>query len=174
MRVLRLLVTLILLGLIVFAVYQWLIVPFTKKDAVLIHLIDPDTLIVKEDGKLKLVQLIGIDAPELTGPSKGHQCYDLRAKRVAAMKYFSDNRVIYLSKDDKIGDKDIYNRDLRYVRLADGSMLNINLLQDGLAKIYDPPGNPEFKFIKDFYKAQGEAQQKKLGIWNDNICDGKF
>jgi hypothetical protein len=43
------------------------------------HMIDADSLLVYDGKALKKVQLIGVDAPELTGPQKGHQCYDKQA-----------------------------------------------------------------------------------------------
>jgi micrococcal nuclease len=146
--------------------------PYLLPDVKIIHMIDPDSLIVRENGKLMLVQLIGADAPELTGRDKSPQCYDSEALKKAAA-YFTVNRNISLSIDGKAGEKDQYGRDLRYVYLQDGSLYNENLLKEGLAKESNPQ-NTEYKFRDEFLRAQEAAKSGNSGIWNANGCQGQF
>lgn len=134
---------------------------------------DPDTLLVRVGGKLKKVQLIGVDAPELTGRYKDHQCFDREAKAQAAAKYFSSKREVILESDNVVGDKDIHNRNLRYVKLIDGTLLNEVLLRDGLAKVYNPE-NKSLKYKEAFLKAEHEARKAGMGIWDQNGCKGLF
>ncbi len=173
MRILRPFFTLAVLVLIVYSLYQFIVFPLLNGRTYIVHMTDPDSLIVMEGGKLKRVQLIGVDAPETTGVDGSAQCFDEEAKRLAAERYFGKSLNVTLTKDDKMGDKDIYGRLLRYVTLADGSMLNADLLKDGLAK----ESNPEYKPYKErekFLKDQQEAQDNEAGIWDKRLCAGNF
>ena len=161
-----------ILGLVIYGIYQWMILPFFFPSAKILHMIDADSLIVREGGKIKLVQMIGADAPELTGALKGHQCYDKKSLTAAA-SYFKTNRDIKLTIDGKAGEKDSYGRALRYVYLPDGAVYNEKLIKDGLAKESNPQ-NTDYKLKSDFLKAQEEAKAKGLGIWNAKECNGKF
>jgi micrococcal nuclease len=172
MRILRPLFTIAVLGLITFAVYQFIILPVFFPKAKLIHMIDPDSLLVKENGKLKIVQLIGADSPELTGSQKGRQCGDYMALSGAAA-YFKTNREINLAIDGKAGEKDVYGRELRYIYLPDGALYNEKLLKDGFAKESNPQ-NADYKYKNDFLKAQEDAKAEGTGIWDPKGCNGQF
>lgn len=172
LRILRPVLTIVLLGIAIFFIYQWLILPLFFAQARVVHLIDADTLLVQERGRLKRVQLIGADAPELTGPQKAYQCYDNEALRQAA-DFFAKERSVSLSIDGKAGEKDVHGRDLRYVTLADGRMYNLLLLENGLA-IESNPFKKEYKHQKDFLRAQEEAKAAGLGLWDARGCGGRF
>lgn len=172
MRILRPLFSIAVLALIIFAIYNFLVLPNLRPKTKLIHMIDPDSLIVMENEKLMKVQLIGADSPELTGALKGRQCDDYKVLSAAA-SYFETNREISLGVDGKAGEKDIYGRDLRYVTLPNGTVYNQKLLADGLARESNPQ-NTDYKLKNDFLKAQGEAKEKGLGIWKAEGCNGKF
>lgn len=171
MRILKPIFTVLVLGAIIFVIYQWFIFPLFSGKTKLVHIIDPDTFLVLEGGKLKKIQLIGVDAPEYTH-SKNSQCFDKEAKKMAT-KYFSTQREITLEKDDTIGDKDIYQRELRHVKMVDGSLVNEALLRDGLAKIYNPE-NKNFKYKDNFLQAENGAKAAGVGIWDQNGCNGVF
>jgi micrococcal nuclease len=174
MRILKPIFTILVLALIIFGIYQYFIFPVLNKNNVsLVYLIDPDSLLVRENGKVHLVQLIGADAPELTGPNKDRQCYDYQARRLAALKYFGESRSIKLVSDPKAGDKDINNRDLRYVYLSNNVLYNEELIKDGLAKESNPQNKP-YKEQADFFKSQTAAQNSGIGIWNFQTCRGRF
>ncbi len=172
MRFLKPIFTIFVLGLIIYGLYQWFIIPFFFQNAKLLHLIDADTLMVKENGKIKLVQLIGADAPELTGPLQGHQCLDFQSLSGAAA-YFKSGRDIRLTIDGMAGEKDIYGRELRYVYLPNGDLYNEKLIKDGLARESNPQ-NADYKMKNDFLKAQDEAKAHGTGLWDPKGCNGKF
>jgi micrococcal nuclease len=163
---------LFVLTLSIYAAYVYWIVPNFFPGTKIVHMIDPDSLIVMENGKLSLVQLIGVDAPELTGSAKGRQCYYETALSKAA-DYFNEQRSVSLSADGKAGEKDIYGRDLRYVYLGDGSLYNEKLLQDGIAKESNPE-NRDYKFKERFLQAQDEAKRDGKGLWYPDTCAGQF
>jgi len=173
MRIFKPIFTILALGLVIYGIYQFLLIPMLfGGSAKLISMIDPDTLLVRENGKLMYVQLIGADAPELTGPNKNHQCNDSRSLKLAA-DIFRTNRQISLSIDGKAGEKDDSGRNLRYVSLPDGTSYNGLLIKDGLAKESNPK-NVDYKLKDEFLKDQEEAKSKSIGIWDENGCGGKF
>lgn len=172
MRIIKPLFTVLLLGAAIFAVYFYFIFPQFEAKAKILHMIDPDSLIVMEEGALKKVQLIGVDAPELTGPYLSYQCYESEAKK-EAVKFFDEIREIKLSADKKLGDKDVHNRDLRYVDLRGGGSYNEFLLKEGLAKESHPEGKEHSKVDK-YKKLEEEAKENKIGIWSPETCDGEF
>lgn len=173
MKILKPIFVILMLALVIFGFYQLVIFPMMKTNTQIVHMIDPDTLLVMENGKLEEVQLIGADAPELTGEYKDRQCFDFQARRLAAVRYFSGSRDLTLSTDDSLGDTDVYGRKLRYVTLADGTLYNQELIRDGLAKESDPQ-NKNYSKKEGFLKAQQEAQQNSAGIWNKQTCDGRY
>jgi micrococcal nuclease len=172
MRIFRFLSTLVILALISYGIYCFFIQPNFFPEIKLVHMIDPDSLIVSEKGKLQGVQLIGVDAPELTGLAKGRQCGDSESLKKAA-ELFKSSRLISLSPDGKAGEKDIYGRNLAYVYLEDGTLYNEKLLLAGLAKESNPQ-NKDYKFRDRFLKAQDDAKAQSAGIWAANGCNGNF
>ncbi len=58
MRILKPILVVLVLGAIVFFVWQWFIFPLFIAMAKVVHMQDPDTLLVMENGKLKQVELI--------------------------------------------------------------------------------------------------------------------
>lgn len=174
MKFLRPLLTILVMAGIIFVIYQVFILPFMPKVAPyrVAHMIDADSLLVYDGKALKKVQLIGVDAPELTGPQKGHQCYDKQALAEAS-KYFAKDRGIWLEEDTASGDKDIHGRDLRYVKLGDGKLYNEQLLVDGIAKESNPQ-DAKYKLRDEFLKTQKDASDKGLGIWDGLGCAGVF
>ncbi len=174
MRILKPLAVIFFLGLFIAAFYHLLILPFFFGKARILTMIDPDSLLVRENGKVFRVQLIGADAPELTGPKKGHQCYDYESLKRAA-EFFRKDREVTLQIDGKAGEKDVFGRELRYVTLADGTLYNLKLIQEGLAReahIVGADTLGHYKYSDDFLKAEQEAASKKLGLWG--TCGGKF
>jgi len=134
-------------------------------------MIDADTLMVREDGKLHTVQLIGADAPEPTGSMHSPQCYDNQATAYAA-RLFAFNRDVDLATDQQPGDKDIYGRELRYVYFSDGKLYNEELLKAGLARVFSPQ-DKTFSLRDNFQQQQDYASSRQLGIWS-SACNGRF
>ena len=138
MRILRPLISLAILALAIFLLYQYVIWPFFYQDkAKIVHMIDADSYIVMQNGQLSKVQLIGADAPETTflNGKKVRQCFGGEATELAANLFFKENRDVTLESDPGAGEKDIHGRYLKYVYLADGRMLNEELIKEGLARV---------------------------------------
>lgn len=72
-----------------------------------------------------------------------------------------DGQTIYLEKD--VSETDRYDRLLRYVYLADGRMVNEEIVRAGLA--YASPYPPDVKHQDRLAAAQRAAQTAGLGLW---------
>lgn len=156
MRILRPIFHLLVLAAVVFLIYQFVIFPvIMTARARVIHVLDADSLMIMEDGAVKKVQLIGVDAPE------GRQECLAATARQAAADFFAKNREVSLEKDDAAGEMDIHGRLLRYVRLTDGRLLNEELLQEGLARQY----HTEHAKKADFEVLEKAARAEGRGVW---------
>lgn len=166
MRIVRPLIHLLVLGLVVFALYQFVIFPLLKVQARVIHMEDPDSLYVMENGAVKKVQLIGVDAPELAGPRHDIvQCYHAEARERAARSFDSDSsRSVVLEGDSGLGETDAHGRLLRYVRLDSGILLNELLLQEGLAREFHPE-DKTYTRREQFEALARAARADGRGLW---------
>ncbi len=169
MNIIRPLLSVAILALVVFLLYQFVLLPFFfENKAKIVHMIDPDSYVVMENGELKNVQLIGVDTPEKTKVNGKNieQCYSAEAKQLAANLFFSDSREVKLESDVKAGGEDDFGRELRYVYLEDGSLLNEELIKKGLARVYYD-GENEYSKKADFESAQKTAKDDKEGLWKE-------
>lgn len=170
MRILRPLFHLVVIGLVVFLIYQFLIFPLFTVRAQVIHLIDADTLMVKQDNVVKKIQLIGVDAPDVAQGGNYKQCLSIEARKKVA-ELFRENREVILDKDGELGDTDVHGRLLRYVRLADGRLVNEVLLAEGLAHEFHP-SDKSYGKQEQFESLQKTARAENLGLWQ--ACGGEF
>jgi micrococcal nuclease len=157
----------------VYLLYTYVIFPFFSHYAKVIHVVDADTLLVKDGEKVMQVQLIGVDAPEKTGPGKYSQCFDDEARHLAVESFFVKSQDVRLIQDDLLNDKDAGGRYLRYVYLRNGDLINEKLLRQGLAKQYADP-TQKYQKMEQFGKDQEEARSKNIGIWDPQGCNGNF
>lgn len=172
MRILRALFPIVVMIALIYGMYQFIFLPFLNPTVTVAHVIDGDTLLVKNGKKLQEVQLIGVDAPEEVGQYNLPQCFSKEARHTMA-QYLAKNPQVRLAKDDKLTDKDTVGRLLRYVYLKNGELLNEKVLKDGLARQFITL-NVKYKFQDQMAKYQTEAQQKGLGVWNPEGCRGVF
>lgn len=125
-----------------------------------IKVIDGDTFWVK-DGEISFkVRLIGVDAPEV------------RNSRYKKKGYFgveSKDYVTMLTLDQRVRleydvqKKDRYGRQLAYVFLQDGTLLNADLVAKGYAVVDTYP--PNIKYVEKFIELQRAARLEELGVW---------
>ncbi len=133
------------------------------------HVVDGDTIDVTIDGKSERVRLLGINTPETVDPRKPVQCFGQEAS--SESKAVLEGATVRLEADTSQGDRDKYDRLLRYVFLENGTNYNLFLIQQGFAYeyTYDWP----YKYQTEFKAAQAEAETNKLGLWADNTCAGE-
>jgi len=126
---------------------------------------DGDTLNVKTKNGKERVRLIGIDAPETKKQDKKAECY--ANKSYEFLKNLTLHKQVILKKDPFGEDKDIYDRLLRYVFLADGTNLNAEIIKQGFAPLYYK--NNTHAYASDFKAYEKQAKKNKIGLWGK--CD---
>ncbi|MBI2613319.1 MAG: thermonuclease family protein [Candidatus Levybacteria bacterium] len=139
----------------------------SKTEGVLVtKVIDGDTIQVDIYGKNETLRLIGIDTPETVDPRKPVQCFGKEAS--AKAKSLLSNKSVRLEADPTQGERDKYQRLLRYVFLEDGTNFNKLMISEGYAHEYTY--NTPYKYQLEFKQAQKDAEMNKLGLWADNAC----
>lgn len=130
------------------------------------RVIDGDTIEVTKDSVKSTIRLIGVDTPELLDPRKTVECFAKEASDKT--KSTLTNQNVYLEVDPTQGDKDKYNRLLRYVILETGVNFNKQLLLEGFAHEYTY--NLPYKYQGEFKEAENIARITKKGLWHESAC----
>ena len=133
-----------------------------------VAVVDGDTIKVKYKGKIEVIRFIGFDTPETKDPRKPVQCFGKEATK--KMQELVSNKTVILKEDPSQGDKDKYNRLLRYVFLQDGTNVGLEMIQDGFAHEYTY--NLPYKYQSDFEEAENHARRDNIGLWSTNTCNG--
>jgi micrococcal nuclease len=125
--------------------------------------VDGDTFWVDNGTEKGLkIRLIGIDAPETKRSFKKEIDYYGKEAQAYLTKLFTNKKVRLVSDVNPL---DQYGRTLSYVYLEDGTFVNAELLKNGYAVLMTIP--PNVAFADYFAKMQGEAREKKKGLWNE-------
>lgn len=129
-----------------------------REQAVVLEVIDGDTIRVRLAGRDVSVRYIGIDTPETVDPRRPVQCY---AREASA---YNDGLVrgkgIELEKD--VSETDRFGRLLRYV-WVDGRMVNEVLVRDGYASAVAYA--PDVKYQDRLRALEAEARAAGRGLW---------
>jgi micrococcal nuclease len=140
--------------------------PTNSKAYDVIKVVDGDTIDVSINGKIERLRLIGINTPETVDPRKAVECFGVEASDKA--KTVLTGKKVLLEGDATQGERDKYDRLLRYVFLEDGTNFNLLMIKEGYAYeyTYDTP----YKYQTQFKQAQKEAEIAKAGLWGAK-CD---
>lgn len=131
-----------------------------------VRVVDGDTIEVTKNNVKSTIRLIGVDTPELLDPRKTVECFAKEASEKT--KSILTNQNVYLEIDPTQGDKDKYNRLLRYVFLENGVNFNKQLLLEGFAHEYTY--NLPYKYQNEFKEAENIARITKKGLWHESAC----
>lgn len=131
-----------------------------------VKVIDGDTIQVDINGKTETLRLIGIDAPETGDPRSLISCFGNEATNKA--KEILNGKSVQLESDLTQGERDKYNRLLRYVFLENGTNFNNLMISQGFAHEYTY--RIPYKYQAEFKQAEKQAREKKLGLWADDAC----
>lgn len=141
--------------------------------ALVINVIDGDTLLVNIDGNNYHLRLIGIDAPESRENQKLNRDLAKNNKskdEIIKMGQEATNFVKNLLKDNlnvtvefDVVKTDKYGRLLGYVYLSSNKMLNEEILKNGYANLLTIP--PNIKYEQRFLKAYRYAYENRLGLF---------
>lgn len=133
------------------------------QEALVLKVIDGDTIEVQLGEEISSVRYIGIDTPETVDPRKAVECFGKEAAN--ENKKLVGGKQIILVKD--ISEMDKFGRLLRYVyvKLSDENNLFVNdyLIRAGFAKAVTFP--PDVKFTDQFLQAEKQAREAKRGFW---------
>jgi micrococcal nuclease len=123
------------------------------------RVVDGDTIQVSIDGQDHTVRYIGIDSPETVRPN--HPVEWMGPEATAANEALVGGQMVYLEKD--VSETDRYGRLLRYVYLADGIMVNAELVRQGYA--YSSTYPPDVKYQELLNRSEREAREAGRGLW---------
>ncbi|MEM4270677.1 MAG: thermonuclease family protein [Candidatus Pacearchaeota archaeon] len=121
-----------------------------KEQALLLRVIDGDTIEVLYDDNPVKVRLLGINTPEKNMPFSNESKNFLRR---------FENKTLILEADFE--DTDKYGRKLRYAFYKD-TFLNQEILENGFANAYYYAG---LKYEKKLLEAEKRARENERGIW---------
>ncbi len=121
---------------------------------------DGDTIDVMMAGKTETVRLIGIDTPETKDPRKPVQCFGKAASQQT--KSLLEGKSVKLEADPVSGDRDKYQRLLRFVYRDDGLFINQYLVENGYAFAYTIFPNSK---LDDFRVWEKVARAQSRGLW---------
>ncbi len=141
------------------------------QQAIVVRVVDGDTLVAKIGSVEHKIRLIGVNTPESVGKyADNPQPYGKKASDFTK-DILKEGRVIYLEKD--IGNTDKYDRLLRYVWLEkpsqisidtiNNSMFNAILLNRGMANTMTI--QPNTRYAELFVSLERKARESNIGLW---------
>lgn len=134
-----------------------------------VKVVDGDTIVVNINGKNETIRLIGIDTPETVDPRMSVQCFGEEAS--AKAKELLEGQRVRLEADASQGERDKYNRLLRYVYLPEGTLFNKLMIEEGYA--FEYTHKMPYRYQAEFRQAEAAARQNKRGLWAKDTCAGR-
>jgi micrococcal nuclease len=102
--------------------------------AVVVRVVDGDTIVVDLAGKIEHIRLLGVDAPELHDKFTHQPSPTGRIAKEFMARLLPPGTVMKLEFDRVSGRRDHFRRLLAYVYLMDGRMANLEIIRAGYAK----------------------------------------
>ena len=132
--------------------------PSGLEQAVVVNVVDGDTIDVLLGGEERRVRYIGVDTPETVDPRRPAGCFGAEAS--ARNRELVEGKAVGMERD--VSEADAFGRLLRYVWL-DGRMVNARLVEEGYATASTYP--PDVKYAALFASLQAEAREARRGFW---------
>lgn len=133
-------------------------------EAVVVRVVDGDTIIVRLDGREERLRYIGIDAPESVQPDMPIECYGPESSDENMR--LVDGATVFLEADTE--ERDRFDRLLRYVYISgpDGELVMVNraLVAGGFAEAGSFP--PNERHSDSLFDAEREARVSGVGLWS--------
>jgi micrococcal nuclease len=130
-------------------------------EAVVVRVVDGDTVVMAVGGGEESVRLIGIDTPESVARDRPDECFGAEAAQRLA-ELLPPGTVVRLTRD--VEPRDVYDRLLAYVqREPDGLFVNAAQVGDGYAVAKDYPPNTTYR--ADLERAERAARAAGRGLW---------
>ena len=132
---------------------------------------DGDTVYVKrqDNGEIEKIRFLGINTPEKSYTDDGNidpvnsEPYAIKASEFTKNALQGKTFTVYYSSNYHY-QRDPYDR-LLGVIAVEGTILNVDLLREGLAKRFFYNENPIMKF-EEWTKAEGAARKRKINLWS--------
>lgn len=134
------------------------------ESAVVVRVVDGDTIVVDRGHGQERLRYIGIDTPETVDPRQPIEWMGQEASE--ANRALVEGRSVMLERD--VTERDRYDRLLRYVwlREPDGWILvNLELVRLGFAQVVTYP--PDVRYVDQYLAAQAEARAAGRGLWGE-------
>jgi micrococcal nuclease len=146
-----------------------------RQQAIVVHVIDGDTVKVRVGSRHEHLRLIGIDTPE-SRPNRRSEMQSSRAhqdqKSILKLGQRATERTRQLLPKGKpvqleydTDQRDHYGRLLAYVWLSDGTMANEEILRSGYGYLLTVP--PNVRYRERLAAAFSDARKQKRGLWTD-------
>lgn len=134
--------------------------------ATVVRVVDGDTVALVINGEEETVRIIGINTPETVDPRKPVECFGKEASQKA--HELLDGQTVHVVADASQGDRDKYDRLLRFITLPSGDDFGETMIAQGYA--YEYTYKTAYEKQSDYQAAQTEAQNAKRGLWADDAC----
>jgi len=137
------------------------------QDAILIRVVDGDTIRVMVGGVEERVRYIGVNTPELNGNSPATPEPYAQAATDADARLLAEGRVVL---ETDVSERDQYGRLLRDVWVErDGAwtLVNVALVAEGFAQVSTYP--PDVKYVDVLLAAQRAAREERRGLWGETL-----
>ncbi len=138
-------------------------------EALVLDVVDGDTLVVRLGGREERLRMLGIDTPETVHPVRPVECFGREAS--AYTHELLEGQTVLLEDDPTQGNEDRFGRLLRYVWLPDGRMVNRELIGQGYA--FEYTYNVPYRYQESFRQAERAARQQQRGLWAPAACAGE-
>jgi micrococcal nuclease len=127
-------------------------------EALVVRVVDGDTIHVRLADRLEKVRYIGVNTPEAHHPTKGEEPGGRQAH--AVNRRLVEGKRVRLELD--VQSRDRYGRLLAYVWIGD-TMINAELVRLGYAQVMTVPPNVRHQAL--FVKLQRDARDAGRGLW---------
>ena len=128
--------------------------------ALVLEIVDGDTMVVASGQRTEIIRLIGIDTPEVAHHGQPGECFGPEAAAHLA-SLAPVGSVVVLAVDREA--RDIYGRLLAYVRTATVPDVALQLARDGMADSLAI--EPNLRTADPVAAAVAEARRAGLGQW---------
>lgn len=129
--------------------------------AVIVRVVDGDTVVARLRSGEERVRLIGIDTPETKKPDTPVECFGAESSARLGQLLPAGTTVRF---ERDVDERDRYGRLLAYAhRLGDDLFVNRAMVAEGFAASYTVP--PNVAHAADFDAAARAARRSGLGLW---------
>lgn len=128
--------------------------------ATIVSVVDGDTIVLRVQNQTETVRLLGIDTPETVHPTKPIECFGPEASAFVKAT-LKRGVVVKLVRD--VEPRDRFQRLLVYLYLADGTLFNQLLIDQGFAQTLSI--EPNTAFATQFANHESSARSRRVGLW---------